>query len=126
MTRVALSSRPVTDEVGASVLAFLCLFLGSIVAGTVMLSAFGLDLDTSLSATVTALANVGLGIGPIVGPAGNFSSLPDGAKWVLSAFWVPSMASLPLRRTSQIQLLPKVPMVVSLKLSRKPSTEPKV
>lgn len=84
VTRVALSGRPVTDEVGASVLAFLCLFLAAIVAGTVMLSAFGLDLDTSLSAAVTALANVGPGIGPIVGPAGNFSSLPDGAKWVLS------------------------------------------
>jgi trk system potassium uptake protein TrkH len=84
VTRLNLSGRPVTDEVGASVLAFLCLFLAAIVAGTVFLSAFGLDLVTSLSAVVTAMANVGPGIGPIVGPAGNFSSLPDGAKWVLS------------------------------------------
>jgi trk system potassium uptake protein TrkH len=27
---------------------------------------------------------VGPGLGAIVGPAGNFASLPDGAKWLLS------------------------------------------
>jgi trk system potassium uptake protein TrkH len=27
---------------------------------------------------------VGPGLGPIVGPAGNFASLPDTAKWLLS------------------------------------------
>jgi trk system potassium uptake protein TrkH len=30
------------------------------------------------------VTNVGPGLGPIVGPAGNFSTLPDGAKWLLS------------------------------------------
>jgi trk system potassium uptake protein TrkH len=28
--------------------------------------------------------NVGPGVGPLIGPAGNFSTLPDGAKWILS------------------------------------------
>jgi trk system potassium uptake protein TrkH len=37
-----------------------------------------------MSSAVTALANVGPGLGNIVGPAGNFSSLPDGAKWLMS------------------------------------------
>jgi trk system potassium uptake protein TrkH len=31
------------------------------------------------------VSNVGPGLGPIVGPAGNFASLPDPAKWLLSA-----------------------------------------
>jgi len=44
----------------------------------------GLDLVTSLTATATALTNVGPGLGNIVGPAGNFSSLPGAAKWLLS------------------------------------------
>jgi trk system potassium uptake protein TrkH len=30
------------------------------------------------------VGNVGPGLGPIVGPAGNFAPLPDGAKWILS------------------------------------------
>ncbi len=33
---------------------------------------------------MTALSNVGPGLGPIIGPAGNFSSLPDPVKWVLA------------------------------------------
>jgi hypothetical protein len=28
--------------------------------------------------------NVGPGLGPIIGPSGNFTSLPDSAKWLLA------------------------------------------
>ena len=41
-------------------------------------------MTTSLSGALTAVANVGPGIGEIIGPAGNFASLPEGAKWLLS------------------------------------------
>ncbi len=44
----------------------------------------GLDFVTSLSAAATAVANAGPGLGGIIGPAGNFSSLPDAAKWSLA------------------------------------------
>jgi trk system potassium uptake protein TrkH len=50
-----------------------------------LLSMLGLDHLTAMSAAVTALANVGPGLGEIIGPAGNFSTLPDSAKWLLSA-----------------------------------------
>ena len=43
----------------------------------------GLDFLTAFSSAASAIANVGPGLGPIVGPAGNFSSLPDAAKWLL-------------------------------------------
>lgn len=39
---------------------------------------------TTLSGAATAVCNVGPGLGPIIGPAGNFSSLPDAAKWLLT------------------------------------------
>ena len=39
---------------------------------------------TSASGAATALANVGPGLGPIIGPVGNFAPLPDAAKWLLS------------------------------------------
>ena len=37
------------------------------------------------SAAGTAIANVGPGLGDIVGPAGTFEPLPDSAKWLMSA-----------------------------------------
>ena len=39
---------------------------------------------TTTSAAATTMANVGPGLGEIIGPAGNFSTLPDAAKWLLS------------------------------------------
>jgi trk system potassium uptake protein TrkH len=30
------------------------------------------------------MGNIGPGLGPIIGPAGNFASLPDAAKWMLA------------------------------------------
>ncbi len=50
----------------------------------VLLSATGLDLVTSVSGAATAIANVGPGLGPIIGPAGNFGELNDPAKWILT------------------------------------------
>ena len=48
------------------------------------LSLMGLDYITSISGAATALANVGPGLGPIIGPSGTFQSLPEAAKWLLS------------------------------------------
>jgi trk system potassium uptake protein TrkH len=45
----------------------------------------GLDFLTSISSAASAIGNVGPGLGEIVGPVGNYSSLPAGAKWVLAA-----------------------------------------
>jgi trk system potassium uptake protein TrkH len=77
--------KPLPQDVAASVLAFVSVFFGVIAAFTMVLSAMGMDLLTALSASATAITNVGPGLGPIVGPAGNFASLPDAAKWLLCA-----------------------------------------
>lgn len=70
-------------EIGLSVLAFLSLFVGAFSVGGFALALTGLDLVTALSASATALCNVGPGLGEIIGPAGNFASLSDPAKWIL-------------------------------------------
>jgi trk system potassium uptake protein TrkH len=49
----------------------------------IALSATGLDIETALSGSITALANVGPGIGPIIGPSGNFSSISDAGKLIM-------------------------------------------
>jgi trk system potassium uptake protein TrkH len=51
---------------------------------TIALMALDLDFLTSASAAATAVSNVGPGLGPIIGPTGNFSTLPDTAKWLLA------------------------------------------
>lgn len=73
------------EDVPASVLAFLAVYIGTTALFTLLLAMTGLDFDTAISAAATAIGNVGPGIGPVVGPAGNFSSVPDPAKWVLTA-----------------------------------------
>ncbi|MFQ5626234.1 MAG: TrkH family potassium uptake protein [Methyloligellaceae bacterium] len=75
---------PLSDTVMNAVMAvfFGYLFCFAISAG--LLSVMGLDTITAMSAAATAISNVGPGLGPIVGPVGNFAPLPDAAKWVLS------------------------------------------
>jgi hypothetical protein len=51
---------------------------------TVALTLTGTDFITSMSGILTALANVGPGLGDGDRPAGNFAPLPDMAKWILS------------------------------------------
>jgi trk system potassium uptake protein TrkH len=76
---------PIPDHVSAAVLSFFFLFFVSFGVLAGILSLTGLDPLTALSAAGTAIANVGPGLGSTVGPAGNFSTLPDTAKWALSA-----------------------------------------
>lgn len=83
--RITYNDRIVDDEVVRSVSAFLWMVFLSLAFFTAAVAACGLDFVTSLSAAAQALANVGPGIGPIIGPAGNFSTLPDSALWILSA-----------------------------------------
>lgn len=76
---------PVSDEVVRSVIGFIVLYLfGFALLGTGV-AAFNVDMTTAFSGVAQALGNVGPGFGTTIGPAGNFSSLPDGAKWLLSA-----------------------------------------
>jgi trk system potassium uptake protein TrkH len=77
--------RPVSDEVLGSVMIFFVTFVLLLGLFSVALGLTGLDLITSVSGAATALANIGPGFGPIIGPAGNFSSLNDVAKWLLCA-----------------------------------------
>jgi trk system potassium uptake protein TrkH len=76
--------KPLDDDVVEGVLAFTVVYAASV--GVIALGLAALDLDwiTSLSGAATAVGNVGPGLGPVIGPSGNFSSLPDAAKWLLS------------------------------------------
>ena len=76
--------RPVSEEVLASVMTFFIFFVLTLGVVAVALSMTGLDFVTSISGAGAALANIGPGLGDIIGPAGNFSTLNDTAKWILT------------------------------------------
>jgi trk system potassium uptake protein TrkH len=79
------AGRAVGEDVLSSVMAFFVMFVVSLGVLSVALSLTGLDSLTAVSGAATALANVGPGLGDTIGPAGNFASLNDTAKWLLSA-----------------------------------------
>ncbi len=85
---VLYHDRRVEDDVAFAILAFFGVMLFSLIVSTFLLAWFGVDLLTALTGSATAITNVGPGLGDIIGPAGNFQSLPDAAKWVLSAMMI--------------------------------------
>ncbi|MCX8100972.1 MAG: TrkH family potassium uptake protein [Geminicoccaceae bacterium] len=76
--------RPIEPDLVIAVSSFVFFFIGSWAVFSVVLAALGLDLVTAISGAATALANVGPGLGPVIGPSGTFAPLPDAAKWALS------------------------------------------
>ncbi|WP_372885132.1 TrkH family potassium uptake protein [Shimia sp.] len=77
--------RRIDEEVLNSVMSFFVFFTVTMGLLAVVLGLTGLDFTTALSGAAAALANIGPGLGERIGPAGNFASLNDTAKWVLSA-----------------------------------------
>lgn len=82
--RTRYNGRVVEDDVVVGVMTFFVMYVLTVFGLAVVLDLYGLDVTTSFSGALTAVANVGPGIGDIIGPAGNFSSLPEGAKWWLA------------------------------------------
>jgi trk system potassium uptake protein TrkH len=78
------NGQPVPADVPISVVAFIGAYIAALCLMTAVLAALGLDPTTSFTAVATCLGNVGPGLGEIVGPAGNYRSLPESAIWVLS------------------------------------------
>ncbi|MFI8481199.1 TrkH family potassium uptake protein [Pseudomonas sp. NPDC078700] len=72
------------EDIVRSILTFSFFFTTTIAVMALGLSLCGLDWITSLSGAASTVSGVGPGMGPIIGPAGNFSSLPDTAKWILT------------------------------------------
>ncbi|MCB2113668.1 MAG: TrkH family potassium uptake protein [Parvularculaceae bacterium] len=78
------NGRPITEDVFTSVLSFFFVYFASFATLAAILSVLGLDTISALSSAATSIANVGPGLGATVGPASNFASIPDGAKWAMS------------------------------------------
>ena len=76
--------RAVGQDVVDSVMSFFVVFITSLILLAVLLSMTGLDVITAVSGAAAALANIGPGLGSEIGPAENYGSLNDTAKWLLA------------------------------------------
>ncbi len=71
--------KPIPDQVAGAVMSFFFLFALGFIAVALALAALGLDFMTSASGAAAALANVGPGLGDVIGPSGTFAPM-RGAK----------------------------------------------
>lgn len=67
-----------------AILLFFVTYILLWIFGSLTMAALGYDFLTAVSAVITCLSNVGPGLGTLVGPAGNFSTLEDPELYLLS------------------------------------------
>ncbi|MDC3257555.1 TrkH family potassium uptake protein [Candidatus Pelagibacter sp.] len=75
---------PIDNKFISSIISFIYMYLVIFFILTTLLSLTGLDFITSISGAATSISNVGPGLGSIIGPNGNFSTLPEVSKWILA------------------------------------------
>lgn len=78
------AGKPLPKDVPISVMSFFFLYAASFALLAIALALTGVDFITAISGAVTSISNVGPGLGPTIGPAGTYASLPESAKWILS------------------------------------------
>ncbi len=75
---------PIDNKFISSIISFIYMYLVIFFILTALLSLTGLDFITSISGAATSISNVGPGLGSTIGPNGDFSTLPDISKWILT------------------------------------------
>ena len=78
------NKQKITDSYMNSVIIFIFAYLFIFILTAMLLSVTGLDFLSSISGAATSISNVGPGLGEIIGPNGNFKSVPEISKWILA------------------------------------------
>ena len=78
------NNQKITDNYMNSVIIFIFAYLFIFILTAMLLSVTGLDFLSSISGAATSISNVGPGLGEVIGPNGNFKSIPEVSKWILS------------------------------------------
>ena len=77
------NSKTIPDSTYESVMTFFFLYVITFALSALLLSFSGMDFLTCISASASAISNVGPGLGEIIGPEGNYSTLNDYSKIIL-------------------------------------------
>ena len=79
------NGRKVNETTYESVMSFFFLYILTFFTSALLLSFSGLDFLTCISAAASTISNVGPGLGPIIGPDGNYGTLDSYSKIILIA-----------------------------------------
>ena len=77
------NGKKIPDSTYESVMSFFFLYILTFAISALLLSFSGHDFLTCISASASAISNVGPGLGEIIGPEGNYSSLDNYSKVIL-------------------------------------------
>ena len=80
---INIGENNIEDNVVKATLGFYLFYIFIFIFTAIVLSMTGLDVTSSLTASASAIGNIGPGLGSI-GPAGNWGHLTDFAKWLTS------------------------------------------
>jgi len=80
---VRINGKSVPPQIISNILAFVVFYMLISIISTIVISALGYDLETSLGAVAATLGNIGPGLG-LVGPVENYAHIPIFGKWFLS------------------------------------------
>ena len=80
---VRINDKVIPYELVSKVIAFLCLYVIIIVVVSTVLTAIGIPIFDAFFATLSAMSNIGFGVG-YTGIDGSFADIPDVGKWLLA------------------------------------------
>ncbi|MDG6244813.1 MAG: TrkH family potassium uptake protein [Methanolobus sp.] len=85
---IKFNQRTVPEDVMQSIVSFVVIYFMIFALSTIILSLMGIDLITSITASIATLGNIGPGFG-LVGPMASFDVMPLAAKLLLiSNMWI--------------------------------------
>ena len=82
---VRMNGKVINSGIANGITAFIIIYLGLIVVGTLVCVLCGLSVIEAFGAVTASIGNVGPGLGES-GPAGNYAMMPDIVKWILTAY----------------------------------------
>ncbi|NQZ59457.1 MAG: TrkH family potassium uptake protein, partial [Lentisphaeraceae bacterium] len=85
LSNVQLNKQRVQPSILDKVLSFTFMYMALYICISLLMCLCpGIDIESAFTSSIACLGNIGPGLGS-VGPSKNFASLPDSAKWLLSA-----------------------------------------
>jgi len=80
---VKIGKKLIKEDVVKNTLGFFLFFMSAFILSTIILTLFGLDLESAIGAAASSMGNIGPGLGEF-GPTDNYALLSNPGKWVLT------------------------------------------
>ena len=81
---VRLDGETVQDQTINSAFSYVSIYFAALIVCVLLISVDGFGFETNVTATLSCLSNIGPGMGPVVGPTGNFAHFSYFSKSILS------------------------------------------